>query len=533
MAHLLLAAALAAALGLALRAGPGRPTPPLPAGRLGRRRSHAAGSRWSDAARSRQPQVEGARRRPPPAGRPTSRPWWWSPAARRDPLGVGVARWAGRRDLAPLAVAGPTPGRLTVGRAGRRLVAVDAGQSLLVVGPTQSHKTSSLAIPAILEWQGPVVAASVKADLARHTAAWRRRHGHVWIYDPTASSGLPADRWSPLDAVRSWPDARRVAAELVAVARADSGSLTDADFWYATAAKLLAPLLLGAAVSGRPIADVVRWLDEQQVDEVADALHRAGEHAALAAAQATWARDDRQRSAVYTTAETVLDVFAEPAVAASARTGPGAIDPAAVVSASHTLYLCAPAHDQRRLRPVFAGLVTEVLRAAYDRTAAGGQPLHPPLLVVIDEAANVAPLADLDVLASTAAGHGVQLLTIWQDLAQVTARYGTRAGTVLNNHRAKLFLSGIADPATLEQASSLIGDAELPVAAVTHDGHGSASTTTTPTARRLLPPDALRRLPPGRGVLVAGHLPPVPVTLRPFFADPQLRRQAAPHQQDR
>ena len=39
------------------------------------------------------------------------------------------------------------------------------------------------------------------------------------------------------------------------------------------------------------------------------------------------------------------------------------------------------------------------------------RPLDPPLLVVLDEAANIAPLAELDGLAATCAGHGVQLLT--------------------------------------------------------------------------------------------------------------------------
>jgi type IV secretion system protein VirD4 len=76
--------------------------------------------------------------------------------------------------------------------------------------------------------------------------------------------------------------------------------------------------------------------------------------------------------------------------------------------------------------PLFSGLVTRVIEAAYDRAARQGRPLDPPLLVVLDEAANVAPLAELDVLASTAAGHGIQLVTVWQDLAQLTARYGPR-----------------------------------------------------------------------------------------------------------
>jgi type IV secretion system protein VirD4 len=406
-------------------------------------------------------------------------------------------------------------------------VAVEAGHSLLVVGPTQSFKTAGLAVPALLEWPGPVVAASVKSDLVRETLAWRRRQGKVWIYDPTRSTDLETTPWSPLAGATTWVGARRVADGLVEAGRTSPGALTDGDFWYATAAKLLAPLLLAAATSGRTMADVVRWVDEQQTDEVTDALDAAGQWQALQALRATWGRDERQRSAVYTTAETVIEVFADPLVAASSRAGRGDIDPDGLLEAANTLYLCAPAHEQRRLRPLFSGLVTRVIEAAYDRATRRGRPLDPPLLVVLDEAANVAPLAELDVLASTAAGHGIQLVTVWQDLAQLTARYGPRAATVVNNHRAKLFLSGIADPATLEHASALIGEAEQPVASTTVDrGRPSASTTVTHIYRRLAPADSLRQIRPGTGVLISGHLPPVRVRLRPWFSDAELIERA-------
>jgi type IV secretion system protein VirD4 len=427
----------------------------------------------------------------------------------------------------------------------RGLLAAERGQSVLVVGPTQSRKTSGFAVPAVLEWRGPVVAASVKSDLVRHTLVWRQSLGPAWVYDPTASTGLPGATWSPLDASGTWVGARRTAASLTEVARATAGSLTDADFWYATAAKLLAPLLLAAASSGRTMTDVVRWIDAQEVDEVADALVEAGEHQALQAALASWARDDRQRSAVYTTAEMVVDAFADPVVAQSAVLRAGAdlpvagvgaaravagagsgIDPRSLVASMATLYLCAPAHDQRRLRPVFATVVGQVLEAAYERATRQGAPLDPPLLVVLDEAANVAPVAELDVLASTAAGHGVQLVTVWQDLAQLRARYGSRASSVVNNHRVKVFLSGISDPDTLEHASALIGEAELRQQTTTVDARGTTSRTDAPVPRRLVPPDALRRVAPGKAVVLSGHLPPVEVTLRPWQDDGVLRGRA-------
>lgn len=459
------------------------------------------------------------------------------------------ARWATRSEIRPLVVGGVAGDRLPLGALARRWggpgrtrLAAEPAQSVAVVGPTQSGKTTALAVPAILSWDGPVLAASVKTDLVRDTIGWRGRRGRVWCFDPGRATGLPASRWSPLPAASTWAGARRVAADLTEVTRGP-GTTPDGEFWYATAAKLLAPLLFAASHAGLDMHDVVRWVDTQEVGEVADILAATGVPEALQAARATWQRDDRQRSSVYTTAETVLEPYAEPDAGPGrwgGETGagpggagvhgvdPGPVDTTALLHGANTLYLCAPAHDQRRLRGLFTAVVKQVLEAAFEQAARHGGRLAVPLLVVLDEAANIAPLAELDGLAATCAGHGVQLVTVWQDLAQVTARYGDRALTVVNNHRAKVFLSGTSDPRTLDHASHLIGDEEVTMPSVTRDPSGARSVTSSSVQRRLLPPEELRRLPASAGVLVYGSLPPVRLALRPWFDDPVLSARARP-----
>jgi type IV secretion system protein VirD4 len=430
------------------------------------------------------------------------------------------ARWARGRDLRPLLVAGSgaPPGRLLLGVlpgvARQRGLAAETAQSLVVVGPTQSGKTSSLALPAILGWRGPVLAASVKSDLLRHSLATRARLGKVWCIDPTGSTDARASTWSPLTGCSQWREACRATAALCEAAKGE-GTTADGEFWYASVAKLLAPLFVAAALDNRSMADVVRWVDTQEAGEVAAILERSAPSEVLHAAEATWCRDDRTRSSIYTTAETVLAPFAHPP---PGRVATGdAFEPEHLLHGANTLYLCAPAHDQRRLRGYFTALTQAVLSHAFTLATKSGRPLNPPLLVVLDEAAHIAPLPELDGLAATCASHGIQIVTVWQDLAQVRGRYGTRAPTVLNNHRAKLFLPGIADPDTLEYASRLIGDEEATHPSVTRDPTGRRSTTSTTTPRRLLAPEALRCLPQGRAVLVYGTLPPTRLQLRPWW----------------
>jgi type IV secretion system protein VirD4 len=437
------------------------------------------------------------------------------------------ARWARRGDLRPLQIdhRQSAPGRLVLGLTGGTLhpgvLAAEPAQSVVVVGPTQSGKTTSLVVPAILDWPGPVVAASVKSDLLLHTLGRRLQCGRVWCIDPTGSTGARTSTWSPLANCRDWAGARRMATDLAETARTD-GTSTDGEFWYATAAKLLAPLFFAAALGGHTMADVVRWVDTQEAGEVADILERVGHGEALDAARASWCREERTRSSVYTTAETVLAPFAQ-----AADSTADYFEPQALLTGRHTLYLCAPAHDQRRLRGFFTALTQQVISHAFTQATRANKPLSPPLLVVLDEAAHIAPLPELDSLAATCASHGIQLVTVWQDLAQVRARYGSRAATVMNNHRAKLFLPGIADPETLDYASRLIGDEEVTQPSVTRDPSGGRSTTSTRTPRRLLPPEDLRCLTRGEAVLVYGTLPPARIRLRPFWAnrpDGDLRR---------
>ena len=335
----------------------------------------------------------------------------------------------------------------------------------MVVGPTQSGKTSGLAIPAILEWPGPLLATSVKADLLHETLDWRRSLGEVQLLRPDRRrrprrAGRGSVRVVAAREGRHLAGARRIASALCSVARAGDGGMEDAGFWYANAEKLLAPLLFAAATAGASMADVVRWLDEEETTEVLLALELAGVPEALRAARASLGREERQRASVYATAETVVAAFADPAVARFGRAVRHRPCRARRAARAGSLYCCAPARDQERLAPVFTAIVREVLDAAFERAAATGRPLDPPLLVVLDEAASVAPLADLDRVVATAAGHGVQLLTVWQDLAQVESRYGSRWATVVNNHRAKLVCSGIADPVTLQHVSGLLGDEE-------------------------------------------------------------------------
>jgi type IV secretory pathway TraG/TraD family ATPase VirD4 len=237
---------------------------------------------------------------------------------------------------------------------------------------------------------------------------------------------------------------------------------------------------------------------------------------AVQAFEATINREEKALSSAYTTTETVIAAFSDPSVLATTMATPAITSSRLLDGGNHTLYICGPLHEQARLRPLFTAVIEETVHAVYSRANQPQTRLTKPLLIVIDEAANIAPLPDLAQIASTARGVGIQLVTVWQDFAQLQARYGTFAQTVINNHRAKVVLSGVSDAPTLDYISRLLGDEARTEVSQVRDDSGSIRSTTEAVRREpLATPGQLRQGETGSGVLVYGNLAPASLRLRP------------------
>ena len=445
----------------------------------------------------------------------------WTPSRSDD--GIEWATWWQSRRLRVRRCGS----RLVVGRAKRSggLIAVEKHHSLLVFGSTQSGKTTGLAIPAILEWPGPILCTSTKGDLVDDTAAWRATLGRVQVFDPADVTTHPGSAWSPMARSETWQGAMADAAALAAAGKTAVGEgVRMAGFWYAGAEKLLAPYLFAAARSGRTISDVARWIDSTEYEAVVDLI--ADHPDALNTHRSTFLRAEEARSSLFQVCQQMLAVYLDPVVARSAHTSEIVAADLFTGDGANTLYVTAPLSEQERFQTLFSTLVRQVIDAGYDHATRTRRPLDPPLLVVLDECANIAPVHGLDQIVSTAASYGIQLVTVFQDLAQLERRYDRAAKTIVNNHRGLVLLPGCKDVDTLDLASHLVGDHSIDRPSVTRQYGGQRSSTTGAEWRPLMAPALARTLRDGRGVLVYGNVPPIEVRLRPWFKHRRLRARA-------
>jgi type IV secretion system protein VirD4 len=75
-------------------------------------------------------------------------------------------------------------------------------QSVMILGPPRSGKSSALIIPNVMVSNGPVVSTSTKSDVMDATLTARSQLGRCRLFDPTGSverpPGVVALRWSHL-----------------------------------------------------------------------------------------------------------------------------------------------------------------------------------------------------------------------------------------------------------------------------------------------------------------------------------------------
>ena len=392
---------------------------------------------------------------------------------------------------------------------------------LLAVMAPRTGKTTALAVPAILDAPGAVVATSNKADLWAVTATRRSATGRVWTFDPQAIAYAGQEWWwDPLAEADTMEAADRLARHFTTVIRDEkSGS----DFWAAAALDLLSALLLAAGGGRGTLHDVYRWLSDSTAREPVQLLETAGHPLAAGSLVGIQGGAAETREGIYQTARTAAQALRDPAISAwvtPADTGLPRFDPAAFAGSRDTLYLMSK-DGAASAAPLVAALTDAVFRAGVRAAEAAAGRLDPPLLAVLDEAANICRIADLPDLYSHLGSRGIVPLTVLQSYRQGVRVWG-EAGmdTLWSAATVKLIGPGIDDARIAEDLSRLVGEHEVVTTSYSR-GRGGPSTSTSTRRERILDPGQIRALPRGTALLLATGARATMVWLTPWYAGPE------------
>jgi hypothetical protein len=395
---------------------------------------------------------------------------------------------------------------------------------LLVLAPTGAGKTRDVMIPAALSAPGALVLTATRADALDVIHEHRTRAGRrVFVFDPADRLGWPTPAiWDPVAGCEHGATAiARALAFTAATETTDAGG-DGGGFFRNNATMALRGLLHAAALDHRTMADVVAWAlrlhdgAAQPVAIITGSTHPAAEHSWAPGLRSVATGAERTVASTRQTLAQLIEPVALRAVLdrLTPATGARHLDVEAFVRAGRdTLVLVADANSATNVAPLCAMLLQEVVDTAKHLAARSpGGRLDPPLRIVGDEIANIAPLPRLPELATDARGFGIQLVLALQSLPQAERRWGQAgARALVENMPAQLLLGGITEPTTLTRYSQLLGHIDTKTASEQFDpatGRPAATGTHT-TQRPVMAPDALRTLPTGQAVLIHRNHPPV------------------------
>ncbi|MFF4735798.1 type IV secretory system conjugative DNA transfer family protein [Streptomyces sp. NPDC001262] len=385
----------------------------------------------------------------------------------------------------------------------------------------RSGKTTCLAIPAILGAPGAVLLTSNKAAGDAYTATLEARGkvGRTWSMDPQQIAHAPREMWwNPLADATSLEGAGRLAGHFVA-ASVDSSNA--GDFWSKAAQNILAQLFLAAALDKRPITDVMQWLAFPADRTPLDLLRDHGFDAVAAQLKGTVEGPPETRDGIYETARQYAACLLSADIAAwiTPQDDVAEFRPAEFVQGRDTLYLLSK-DGGGGASALIAACADSVMRTATAHAERSGGRLDPPMLAVLDEAANVCKISDLPDLYSHLGSRGIIPITILQSYRQGQKVWGDSGMDAMwSAATIKVIGSGIDDPDFADKLSRMIGDHDVETVSTSTSDSGTSKSVSM-RQERILPADAIRALAKGTAICLATGMRAAMLTLRPWYKEP-------------
>lgn len=323
---------------------------------------------------------------------------------------------------------------------------------------------------------------------------------------------MPPARYNPLDqldpaSLDLAEDANTLADALVHDAPGQSGDA----HWNEEAKALIAGLILHVVTTEpadrRTLATVRDYLTLAPAGFaalLAAMQDSAGAGGLVArAANRQLGKSDREAAGVLSSAQRHTHFLDSPRIVAS--TAASDFTFAGLKESTATVFLCLPPDRldtyARWLRLLVSQAVTDMARST----------VRPPqpVLFLLDEFAALGRLEPVDRAMGLMAGYGLQLWPTLEDMHQLRANYGERAGTFMSN-AGVVQAFGVNDHATADMLSKTLGDTTIEYQTVGTSGPSSIfaggsyseSTSAHVSARRLATPDEIMRMRPDQVLLL-------------------------------
>lgn len=474
---------------------------------------------------------------------------------RPTPSAFGEGAWARLADVrrAGFVRADGAPAGRVLGRFEGKLLTYQGVEHGIIVAPSRSGKGAGHVVPTACAWAQSAMIYDRKGELWHITADHRRRFSHTFYFAPTDPNTA---RWNPLFEVRKGPleiaDIQNLVGILVDPLGAKQGAL---DFWDKSAKAFFVAVILHVLYSApddkknltnvrqllmdiQPTLDAMLTVQHRRRPDfsASDGLARDGAGRPIPevhpevwmGATAFRGMDDRVSSNVLSTAQTALELFADPLVARATSWSDFCLGDLVCAEAPVSFYLITPQAHADRL----AFLVRVMLRATFNSLMedahedSRGRPKKHHLLLLLDEFPKLGALPFIENGLGEMAGYGLTAHLVCQSFNDVYKAYGQNTSLFDNMHVTCCFAT--SEPNSIRGIVARAGRAtemrESFSAPSTLFGRAHFSRSLSEQRREILSENDVRELPATKQLLFVNNTKPILADKLRYYEDPWFKK---------
>ena len=404
-----------------------------------------------------------------------------------------------------------------------------------VFAPTGAGKGVSCVIPFLMECRQSCVVVDFKGELARLTAGYRRRKfkHRVVLLDPFKQVTKTPDTFNPFDFIdknaETALDECRDLAETQVIRTGQEKEPHWADVSEMWIAAMIAAVVQYGDADDRSLQTVRTLLsDPRNIEATIKLLCDSDAWGGMLARlghQLTHFKD-KELGSTLTTTNRFLRYLDTLAIAAS--TTRSSFNPAELLRGKMTVYLILPPEHARAQSALLRMWIGAMLRAV----VRGGPQERNKVHFVLDEAASLGRLEQIDDAVDKYRGFGIRLLLMYQSLGQLKKCFPDGQDQTLLSNVSQIFF-GVQDFQTAEYVSGRLGEQTIIVGSggtsrgnsrqhqdtgpASYSSSESGNTNWQQNARKLLKPEEVIDLPERTAITFTRGVPPISTTLTRYY----------------
>jgi|GEM_PF-2101883 len=442
----------------------------------------------------------------------------------------GSSRWATEKEI--IQGFGKDVKGFILGEIKNRLIvhskASVRNDNIITIGGSGRNKTVGYVIPNILHIAEHVgesmVITDPKGEIFDNTSEFLKEHGYDVLYINLLDINRTM-RYNPFDFIQNTTDALNLARMIIASTDNGVKNTSGDSMWRNAEESYFAAIMLflkekmpKEKQTIKSVLQIGTYIgqDEEKLEEMFSQLSPDSE--ALQMYNIFKIAQDRTRSGILIGFGVRLRLWVSKEVAY--LTSASDFDLRQLGQRKTALFFLMPDKD-RTFDVIPSLLIDQIFNVLYELAGSSlGRRLPVDVRFILDEAANIAPINDLEVKVSTMRSRGISIVPIFQTITQFKNRYDKdRWSEIIGSSDTTVYL-GSNDLQSNEYISKRLGKKTLIVNNVSESKNkrsNSSSKSYTSIGRELLQVDELERLPADEAIVIHAGMYPMKIKKHIYY----------------